>query len=316
MVLMTDNATKCASCREPLAAECTSVNCPACGALYHAECWERQSGCLEVECHAARTAQAHEDALPHTFASSPLGKYLPWFIVGGVITILLLTAFLAVRQGVPLKIVLTIGVVIAALTFDYVNGMHDAGNAIATVISTRVLTPITALVMAAVLNLLGALVHAGVATSIATKFADPHVLATAITPVMILCGLVGASVWSFWTARIGLPVSTSHSLFGGLIGVFLLGGIKLNASYLGKIGMWMVLAPLMAFTVGWALMVTLMWIFRRVAPYKINRHFRVWQIFSSALMAFSHGSNDAQKAMGIITMALLSSGFLHVAPGA
>ena len=229
--------------------------------------------------------------------------------------LLILGAVLAVHFGVPTTLVLTINVVLAALVFDYVNGMHDAGNAIATVISTRVLPPIVALVMAAILNLVGALVYSGVATSIATKFVDASVAPTAITPLMILCGLIGASAWSFWTARIGLPVSTSHSLFGGLIGVFLLGGIKLNAHYMAKLGFWMICAPLLAFSVGWGLMMLLMWIYRKAVPYRVNQHFRVMQVISSALMAFSHGSNDAQKAMGIITMALLSSGLLHFAAG-
>jgi len=253
-------------------------------------------------------------------AQAPANR-LPWIIAGSVIAALILTASVVLSLHLAsLMQVLTISVVITALTFDYVNGMHDAGNAIATVISTRVLTPVAALVMAAVLNLLGAMVHAGVAESIANKFADMdkiHLLHLQITPAMLLCGLVGASAWSFLTARWGLPVSTSHSLFGGLIGVFLLGGIPLNMGYLSKLGFFMVFAPVMAFTVGWGLMIVLMWIFHNVAPHKINKHFRFWQVFSSALMAFSHGSNDAQKAMGIITLALVSGGFLHAAhPGA
>ncbi len=119
-------------------------------------------------------------------------------------------------------------------------------------------------------------------------------------------------------ARFGLPVSTSHSLIGGLVGVFLIAGAarQLNMRYISTIALWMIMAPVIGFVFGWLLMWSMMWTLRNVAPYKINRHFRVWQIFSSALMAFSHGGNDAQKAMGIITLALLVAkirhGLLHV----
>jgi len=239
-----------------------------------------------------------------------------WLLVAAGIIALLAAAFLAYALGVPTNTILVLAVVVAALSFDYVNGMHDAGNAIATVISTRVLTPVTALLMAAVLNLAGALFFSGVAKSIATKFADMQqveALHLHIAPVMILCGLIGASAWSFLTARWGMPVSTSHSLFGGLIGVFLLSGIPLNYKYLGLIGLFMVAAPLVAFIVGWLLMILLTWAFRHAAPHRLNKGFRIAQLFSSASVAFSHGANDAQKAMGIITLALVSGGFIHVA---
>lgn len=309
----------CPYCHKPVTEAHDAVMCPICRSTHHRTCWQHGDGCQAEGCIKTDITPLEvqgEEAPPPTNVPVQKKSFLPWFIGGGIIVLLVLAALLAVSLGANPKTVLVIAVVVAALAFDYVNGMHDAGNAIATVISTRVLTPVAALAMAAVLNLLGALVHAGVAASIATKFAAPTVDPTTITPIMILCGLIGASIWSFATARIGIPVSTSHSLFGGLIGVFLLGGVKLNAEYIEKLGLWMVLAPLMAFTVGWALMVLLMWIFRKMSPHKINRHFRVWQLFSSALMAFSHGSNDAQKAMGIITMALLSGGFIHFAAGA
>jgi len=236
----------------------------------------------------------------------------PWMLTLGIIAVIALAVTVALLLGASQRIILIVSVVAAALIFDYVNGMHDAGNAIATVISTRVLSPVTALIMAAVLNLVGALVHGGLASSIAMKFADmSKIHPEQITLMMILCGLVGASAWSYLTARIGLPVSTSHSLFGGLIGVFLVGGIPLNMSYVGKIGTFMVLAPILAFSAGWLLMIVFMWIFRNFAPFVINRYFRGFQVVSAAFMAFSHGSNDAQKAMGIITMALLAGGFLH-----
>jgi len=240
-----------------------------------------------------------------------------WTIIVVITALLLITGVVAAKLHLlPINTILVVAVVLAALVFDYVNGMHDAGNAIATVISTRVLPPIAALFMAAMLNLAGAMLFSDVAKNIASKFADmPSVMAAGlqITPTMILCGLVGASLWSFITARWGLPVSTSHSLFGGLIGVFLLNGIPLNYKYLGLLGFFMVAAPLIAFVTGWLFMVLIMWVFRNVAQHRLNKGFRVMQLLSSASVAFSHGANDAQKAMGIITLALFSGGLLQVA---
>jgi len=232
-----------------------------------------------------------------------------WLTIAAGIFVLIAIAFIAYLFGVPTNTILVLAVVLAALAFDYVNGMHDAGNAIATVISTRVLTPFAALLMAAVLNLAGALFFSGVAKSIASKFA---ISTDNITPVMILCGLIGASAWSFLTARWGVPVSTSHSLFGGLVGVFLLSGIPLNLKYLGLLGFFIIAAPLISFIAGWLLMILITWVFCHAAPYKLNKGFRIMQFFSSASVAFSHGANDAQKAMGIITLALVSGGFIHV----
>ena len=317
MTVSTEVSTACPECLTPVTTEAEAVICPQCGATYHQTCWDHRGGCRLPECRGAvPTAEHLLSGYQPVGMARPTVNYFPWLLGGGIAVVLIAAGALAVALGVRLNSVLIIGVVVAALAFDYVNGMHDAGNAIATVISTRVLTPTAALCMAAVLNLLGALVHAGVAASIATKFADMrHLDPTAITPVMILCGLLGASAWSYFTANIGVPVSTSHSLFGGLIGVFLLGGIPLNRNYLGMIGLFMVLAPIMAFTAGWALMLILMWAFRRTTPYKVNRYFRSLQMLSSACMAFSHGSNDAQKAMGIITLALIGGGFLHVSAG-
>ncbi len=234
-------------------------------------------------------------------------------IILSALIVLILAGWFAVHHGIPLKTVLVIAVVIAALAFDYVNGMHDAGNAIATVISTRVLTPAAALAMAATLNLVGALMFSGVAKNVAEKFADMKHISPdhPLTPVMILCGLLGASCWSYITARMGLPVSTTHSLFGSLAGVFFLGSIPLNMSYISTILLFMVVAPLAAFGLGWVFMVMIMWIFHKSSPAKVNNKFKILQLFSSASFALSHGSNDAQKAMGIITLALFSGGFLN-----
>jgi len=312
MVTETTILTTCPSCQTPVGEREDGTTCPHCGCRTHRNCWEHDGGkCMSSKCITARLEQ-HTDVAALTQAAKvphESDRNL-WLAIAAGILVLVATAFLAnvfVKDTIK---ILVFAVVLAALAFDYVNGMHDAGNAIATVISTRVLTPFAALLMAAALNLLGALFFSGVAKSIASKFA----LSTDnITPIMILCGLLGASAWSFLTARWGVPVSTSHSLFGGLIGVFLLSGIPLNFKYLGLIGFFMVAAPLMAFIAGWIVMILLTWIFRHAVPHKLNKGFRIMQLFSSASVAFSHGANDAQKAMGIITLALVSGKFIRVA---
>ncbi|HOF87347.1 MAG TPA: inorganic phosphate transporter [Armatimonadota bacterium] len=321
MAISTETRAICRGCYQQVAAETATVTCAQCGSIFHQDCWERHGECISASCMIAGVSGpcAHQSAAEAQTAPGHDGmaEGTVWGIVALAVSVLIVAGVVAVRLGAPLNTVLVVGVVIAALTFDYVNGMHDAGNAIATVISTRVLTPAAALVMAAMLNLVGALAFSGVAKGIAEKFADMgqvEALGLAITPMMILCGLVGASLWSFFTARIGLPVSTSHSLFGGLIGVFLLAGIPLNKAYLGTIFLFIVLAPLMAFTVGWMLMHAINFLVHTTAPYRINKVFRVLQVFSAAAMAFMHGSNDAQKAMGIITMALFSVGFVAKGP--
>jgi PiT family inorganic phosphate transporter len=306
MVVEADVA--CPQCHSEVEGD-TTCACPSCGAIYHPACWTGK--CTAENCTGTVWDLAPVEAAPEP-EPIVITKPFPWSTVVGVgwVVVLLIAAAIAIMAGVPAKTVLVLAVVVCALTFDYVNGMHDAGNAIATVISTRVLTPAMALLMAAVLNLLGALISTGVAKSIATKFAASGVDPLTITPLMILCGLVGASLWSYITAQIGLPVSTSHSLFGGLIGVFLMAGIPLNLGYMAQLGTFMIIAPLSAFVIGWILMTVLNLLLHRVAPFKLNKLFRILQGVSSAMMAFSHGSNDAQKAMGIITMALVSGGFI------
>jgi PiT family inorganic phosphate transporter len=304
MVVESQTELCCSSCQKPLTTAGAPTTCPSCATPYHGECWATLPTCT---CGKPNLLAAPTPAVPRDTAQ-PLW---PW-LIGGTLVLIALAIGMALQMGVAMKMVLIICVVAAALIFDYVNGMHDAGNAIATVISTRVLSPAAALTMAAVLNLVGALIHGGLALSIATKFADmSKITPDQITLLMILCGLVGASTWSYLTASWGLPVSTSHSLFGGLIGVFVLGGIPLNMEYVGKIGLFIVLAPVLAFSAGWLLMVIFMWCFHKCPPYTLNRYFRGLQVFSAASMAFSHGSNDAQKAMGIITLALAAGGFIN-----
>lgn len=255
-------------------------------------------------------------ALMQQLAQAPLLDSKPWrtvFFIFALLCVLLISGTIAhLLFAVPGKMLLVVGVVITALGFDFVNGMNDSGNAIATVISTRALPPVAALIMAAILNLAGALLMEGVAKSIAGKIVLNAHASAAVTPLMVLCGLIGAIIWAYNMARIGMPISMSHSLIGGLVGVLMIAGIHLNFHYLGGICMWMVIAPVMGITFGWLLMVGIMWVCRNISPYKMNHNFRFWQILSSAAMAFMHGSNDAQKAMGIITLALVAGG-IHVA---
>ncbi len=200
-----------------------------------------------------------------------------------------------------------IGVVIIALIFDYTNGFHDAANAVATSISTRAVPPNIALGAAAVLNVIGAMVS----THVAATLAGGIVEATSVTPPVMLGGLVGAIGWNLLTWWWALPSSSSHCLIGGTAGAVLAtagsDAIKWDG-ILHKVLIPTVQAPLLGFGMGIAIMVALLWIFRKANPGRVNRRFRIAQLFSASLMAFSHGSNDAQKTMGVITLALFAAG--------
>ncbi len=200
---------------------------------------------------------------------------------------------------------LLVVVIVVALVFDFTNGAHDTANAIATVVSTKVLSPGIAVMMAALLNLLGAFIGTHVAQTIGSGIVHPDMIkgCQAIT----LAGLCGAIVWNLFTWYLGLPSSSSHALIGGLIGATLTfrGTKALNFfSIFRKILMPLVLSPLGGFLAGYLMMVALSWIFHNAHPSKVNQAFRKLQILSSAFMATSHGTNDAQKTMGIITLAL------------
>jgi PiT family inorganic phosphate transporter len=196
-------------------------------------------------------------------------------------------------------------VVVAAIVFDYINGFHDAANAIATVVSTGVLPMRTAILIAALLNFVGALAGTAVAKMISTGLADPAV----VTQVVILAALLGASAWNIITWFYGIPSSSSHALIGGLAGAVVahagLDAFKWKA--LGeKVLLPLVLSPTLGFIAAFILMVALLWIFRRARPQTVNKASRRLQLISALTMAFSHGSNDAQKSMGIITLALVA----------
>ncbi|MEZ5125136.1 MAG: anion permease [Thermoleophilia bacterium] len=202
--------------------------------------------------------------------------------------------------------VLLILIVAVALLFDYTNGFHDTANAIATAVSTRAISPRLAVAMAAVFNFLGALASTSVASTVGKGIVDTNL----VTLPVVLAALIGAVVWNFVTWGFGLPSSSSQALFGGLIGAMLasagISGVQWDG-VLTKIVLPMIMSPVVGFAAAWLVMTGLTWIVRKHPPAPVNRVFRGAQWFSTAFVSFSHGGNDAQKTMGIITMALLAS---------
>jgi len=202
-------------------------------------------------------------------------------------------------------------VVFLALAFDYINGFHDTANAIATSVSTRALEPQQAVYLAAVLNFLGALYSTGVAKTIG---GDIVTSAAMVNEQVIVAALIGAIAWNLLTWWYGIPSSSSHAIIGGVMGAVIAskGIYALKMAGLQKIVLSLILSPLVALIFGYLIMILLLWIFGRNAPNVLNTGFRRMQLVSASLMSFSHGSNDAQKAMGIITLALLSAGQIDV----
>jgi inorganic phosphate transporter, PiT family len=192
--------------------------------------------------------------------------------------------------------------VVAALGFDFTNGFHDTANAVATSVSTRALTPRLAVLIAAVANLAGAFVTTAVAKTVGEGIIDTG-LATETT---VLAAVVGAIVWNLLTWWWGLPSSSSHALAGGMIGACLvaLGPSGLIAAGIWKIVAFIVLSPLIGMTLGSLMMVLTTWVVRRHTPARVDRWFRRLQLVSAAIFSYSHGTNDAQKVMGIITVIL------------
>lgn len=196
-------------------------------------------------------------------------------------------------------------VLIFAFAFDFINGFHDTANAIATVVSTRVLSPSIAILMAAGLNFAGALSGTAVAQTIGSG-----IVGTSVPQEVVVAALAGAIIWNLITWYLGIPSSSSHALIGGLIGggVGFAGWREIHWEVLwNKVILPLVGSPVIGFVGGWILMNFLLTIFARFTPVFVGRFFRQGQILSSAFMAFSHGSNDAQKTMGIITLALISA---------
>ena len=200
---------------------------------------------------------------------------------------------------------LLVAVILAAIIFDFINGFHDAANAIATVVSTGVLPIRTAVLMAAVFNFVGALLGTAVAKTIATGFADPAI----VTQSVVLSALIGATIWNLITWWKGIPSSSSHALIGALAGA-VVAHAGLDAfrwsTLVEKVLIPLVVSPAFGFIAAIFVMISLLWIVRNMRPTTVNRNARRLQLVSACMMAFSHGSNDAQKSMGIITLALVS----------
>ena len=210
---------------------------------------------------------------------------------------------------------LAVLIIFIALAFDFINGFHDAANSVATVVATRVLTPFQAVVWAAVFNFVSAFTFGtGVAGTVGKGFVDLSL----VTPYVIVAGLVGAIAWDLFTWWLGLPTSSSHAIIGGYAGA----AIAHVSSSLGPekalraliVGQWpqtllfIVLAPVIGLVLAYVLMICVYWLFQRSSPTRMDRYFRKLQLLSAGLYSFAHGTNDAQKTMGIITGVLVASG--------
>ncbi|MDX6372303.1 MAG: inorganic phosphate transporter, PiT family [Nocardioidaceae bacterium] len=208
-----------------------------------------------------------------------------------------------------MELAIVIAVVVVALTFDYTNGFHDAANAIATSVSTRALTPRVALILAAVMNFVGALLGQQVAKTVQGVLtidgvSEKHGL------VIIFAGLLGAITWNLITWYFGLPSSSSHALIGGLVGAGLAGGVTIEwQTILDKVVIPMIASPIVGFSLAFIIMLSIMWIFRRRNPHKVFRGFRMLQTLSAAGLALGHGLQDAQKTMGVIFLAVTTAGY-------
>ena len=204
---------------------------------------------------------------------------------------------------------LVLAIIAVALLFDFMNGRNDAANSIATVVSTRVLTPFVGVLWAAFWNF-AALFIFGV--HVATTVGKGIIEASAINEYVILTALISAIIWVFTCQRYGLPNSVSHALIGGLIGPALLVGGRsaLVASGIIKVSIFIVIAPVFGALLGFLVMSATMWVFRKTPPRKVDSSFRIMQLVSSAVFSLGHGSNDAQKTIGIISILLFSTGQL------
>ena len=205
--------------------------------------------------------------------------------------------------------VLFMVVVVLALSFDFINGFHDTANSIATAISTKALTPRAAIILASSMNLVGALAFTGVAETIGGKITNPLNLDNGM--LIVTAAMISAITWNLITWYYGIPSSSSHALIGSLTGSVIiaagLGAVHFSgfSTILGAL----IFSPLIAFGAGYIFMSLVRAIFNNGNPVKLNRRFRLMQVFSAAWQAFSHGTNDAQKTMGIITFALVTGGF-------
>lgn len=203
---------------------------------------------------------------------------------------------------------LAIIIIIVALAYDFLNGMNDAANSIATIVSTRVLSPRAAVIWAAFFNFAAIFVFG---LHVANTVGKGIVQVETISQLSILASLLGAGAWVLLCTLLGMPISVSHALIGGLIGpAILIGGTAaLVMSGIFKILLFIVLSPIIGFVLGYFIMVGTLWICRRMQPQKVDGFFRIMQLVSSAFFSLGHGGNDAQKTMGIIAMSLFAAGY-------
>lgn len=207
-----------------------------------------------------------------------------------------------------MDLAIIIAVIAIALVFDYTNGFHDAANAIATSVSTRALTPRVALLMAAVMNFVGAFLGTKVAKTVFSVLEDPGQTEGAL--VVVAAALIGAITWNMITWYFGLPSSSSHALIGGLIGAGIAGSVAVQwDKVIDRVAIPMVLSPLVGGGAAALLMIGILWLFRNRKPGATNRGFRMAQTVSAAAMALGHGLQDAQKTMGVIVLALVAGGY-------
>lgn len=207
------------------------------------------------------------------------------------------------------NVILIIVIVFLALAFDFINGFHDTANSIATSISTKALPPRVAIILAACMNLLGALTFTGVAKTIGGSIADPLKLNHGV--YIVMAALLAGIAWNLITWYYGIPSSSSHALIGALTGAVITAAGLQAVNFHGFLSILeaLILSPLLAFALGFTVMTLIKLVFKSGHPVKLNRRFRTLQVFTAAWQSFSHGTNDAQKSMGIITFALVAGGF-------
>ncbi|MGZ4103690.1 MAG: anion permease [Actinomycetota bacterium] len=211
-----------------------------------------------------------------------------------------------------MRLATVVFIIAVALFFDYTNGFHDAANSIATVVSTRVLSPRLAVIWAAVFNFVAFLIFGTHVANTVGKTVDPAVVSNAV----VFAGLLGAIAWNLITWWLGLPTSSSHSLIGGFAGAGIAkaGFHVLNADSIKKTTLFIVVSPAVGLLLGFLVMLGMLWIFRRTRPTKVDSGFRKTQLLSAAAYSLGHGGNDAQKTMGIIAALLVGANYLHLKP--
>jgi PiT family inorganic phosphate transporter len=209
------------------------------------------------------------------------------------------------------SVILVIIIIFLALVFDFTNGFHDSANAIATVVSTKVLTPRQAVGFAAFFNFVAAFGFGVAVASTISKIIHLNIVAIDLIPYIILGGLIGAISWNIITWYLGLPTSSSHALIGGIMGsgISAAGFTAIKYETVELAAIFMFISPLLGLIFGFLFMVAVLWICRRTSRSKIDQYFKKLQLFSAGIYSFSHGTNDAQKTMGIITPLLFSIGF-------